>query len=526
MKIYSCIVTVITLIIIPYGCESFLEEKPLDTISPENFYQTPSDAIASVNGIYDPISRLYRANIMRIDEVPSDDVYPGLNAGAQYHRLDQYTFDPQNYFVEWTWLENYKIVARANAAIHYIPDIEMEDDLKYRLIGEAKFLRALCYFKLVQYYGDIPLITEPFTTLDGLEVPRNPADQVYDQVIEDLEFAVEHLPVNYNNLPQGNNLGRATLGAAQTLLAKVYLTRGCMDDHAQTGDFEKAASYCLDVINSGEYDLEENYEDIFRVDNQLTNSEIIFAWWAVEGTSQEGSEFSRSLLPRTFNNRVINGEGRSFFLPELEAWECYTIGDIRRDVNILWGEQGHIINYIDYYGDTIWQDFNGDSLDLKVFSPHIWKYKDFNAPSTVHDNVNFPILRYADVLLMYVEALNYIHDGPTTEACEYINMIRKRARNPAVDEDGLPIYWFALPDYEPGQFANAGEFLEAIMDERRWELMFEAHRRLDLVRWGILIEVLRTKGIENIGDHHLLFPVPQQEMDVNRQLVQNSGYNN
>jgi hypothetical protein len=142
----------------------------------------------------------------------------------------------------------------------------------------------------------------------------------------------------------------------------------------------------------------------------------------------------------------------------------------------------------------------------------------------VNDNVNFPILRFADILLVYVEALNYINNGPTAEACEYINMIRERARNKALDEDGLPVYWFALPDYSPKQFSNAEEFLEAIMNERRWELMFEAQRRSDLVRWDKLVEVLRMKGIENIKDHHILYPVPQQEMDVNPSLNQNTGY--
>jgi hypothetical protein len=519
------IVISLSLLIIITGCEKFLEEKPLDTLSPENFYKTSSDAIASVNGIYDVLRVLYRSNIMRMDEVPSDDVYPGLTADPWYHRLDQYTFDPENETIIWTWRENYRGIARANAALYYIPQIEMDESLKYRLLGETKFLRALFYFKLVQYYGDIPLVTQVFTTLDGLNVPRDSSALIYEQVIEDLEFAAEYLPLNYNGLPPENNLGRATSGAAKALLAKVYLTRGCMENLNQPVDFENAALYALEVIESGEYSLESNYEDVFFVDNQLTNKEVIFAWWAMEGTNQEGSEFTRSLLPRTFANKVINGEGRSFFLPEKEAWSSYTIGDIRRDVNILWGEPGHYINYIDYYGDTIWTDFNGDSLNIKIDYPHIWKYKDFNSQSSVNDNVNFPILRYADVLLMHTEALNYIHNGPTVEACEYINRVRERARNKAIDEDGLPIYWFSLPDYSPDQFSNAEEFLEAIMDERRWELMFEAHRWTDLVRWGKLIEVLKEAGIEHIQDHHTLYPIPQQEMDVNPALTQNTGYN-
>lgn len=509
------------------SCEDILREEPKSSISVENFFRSEDDALAAANGMYDVLRYMYRSYVFRMDEVPSDDVLPGPQAAADEHSMEDYIFDPENRAFIITWQYHFWGITRANSIIQNVPGINMEEEIKNRILGEANFFRAFCYFKLVRYFGEVPVITRVFDDLESLDVPRDPIADVYRQIIEDLQYAETNLPATY----PASGFGRATSGAAKTLLVKVYLTRAALDPSVSGStpeiDYQLAANKAKEVIDAGNYMLEPKYADIFDINKKYTQREVIFAWDALGGLgigSGEGGEYTRSLLPRTFSDIILNGPGRFYYQPEPETYYMYEIGDDRRDVNLLFGETGHRINFINLNGDTLWLDKNGDSINVKVEAPHIWKYKDFDAEYSGDDGNLFPILRYADVLLMYAEALNEINNGPTQEALDAINQVRERARNKQVDEEGIPLFWGHLPDYTMEDFGNKGEFLNAIIDERRWELAFEGHRRLDLLRWGKLIETLKEKGNQNIQEHHTLFPVPQQERDANPMLSQNPGY--
>ncbi|MFN7119616.1 MAG: RagB/SusD family nutrient uptake outer membrane protein [Saprospiraceae bacterium] len=459
-----------------------LEEDPPSNLAPTNFYTSGSDAIAAVSAVYDIFNQIgdQSRNLIIMGDIPSDDANP-LPINADRVQISNFQTAPTNGVVLQSWQVLYQGVNRANTAIERIPNIAMDAKLQARLIGEAKFMRAVYYFYLVRWYGGVPLMLTETVSLDaGKDVARASAEEVYAQIIKDLTEAEAVLPEIYT----GADLGRATAGAVKAMLAKVYLT---------IKDFTKARDKAQEVITNAakyKYGLFSTYAEVFAVSNK-NGKEGVFEMQFVGGGVGQGNGM---ITYFAIENSPVTGRGFGSFFPTAELYNSYAPGDKRKEL--------YINSYVNNAGQTI------------TTYPHFNKYVDPAARAFPEGNNNFPIIRYADVLLMFAEASNEV-TGPSAQAIEYVNQIRRRAF-------GFPLDAPSSADLSTG--LSQEEFRNKIYEERRWEFTAEGQRWFDLVRTGRLVNVLKTKGKTNVAEKHNLFPIPQREIDLNPKLQQNPGY--
>ena len=244
--------TLLTFLSVFSSC-SFLDEKPTDRLVVDNFYSSAKDAQAAVDAIYAQLNTIYQRLMYLLADLPTDDMKNGLGMPNPFlQNLEYLRIDSQNTFVRDMWVNCYAGISRANAAIENIPKITMDEVLKNRLIGEAKFMRALYYFNLVRFFGDVPLITKLEIINDAMG-PRIPKEQIYQLIITDLSFAETNLPLRKDYTSKEE--GRVTKGAAKILLGKVYLTKA---------EFAKAKDKLAEVVeneNTYGYGLQSNYAD-------------------------------------------------------------------------------------------------------------------------------------------------------------------------------------------------------------------------------------------------------------------------
>ncbi|MBK7098758.1 MAG: RagB/SusD family nutrient uptake outer membrane protein [Sphingobacteriales bacterium] len=473
------------------SCKKFLTENPKDLVTIDNYYKTEQDAISAVNSIYSYLNStstgstagVYHSTFWVAVGLASDELLNNQYAAPQFDQLANFTYTADNSALKEIWAMHYKTIAIANIAIGRIPPINMTSDLKNRLIGEAKFLRGLMYFNMIRMFKSIPLIVEENAPL----YPQSSdADAIYTQIINDLKDAITVLPLSY---PIGNGRGRATKGAAQSLLAKVYLT---------TKQWEAAAASAKGVIDSRQYELWDDYKNVFLLSSRGgkesvfsvgfgdANGAIIF--WEV------GQFLVRLLPPDLSVEGVQNAQG--WQIPTMYLYNSYDVNDRRRAVTFI-------------------TEVKNTDGSVKQIRPYIQKYWDRVAePKGNQTSNDFPVIRYADVLLMYAEAIN--EQNNTQEAMKYINIIRKRARFNG------SIYVNTLPDYTN---LNQQQLRDALIKERMYEFVGEGQRWFDLVRFGKLeSQVPLAKPGITPTSKNLLFPLPQYEIDLNKNLIQNAGY--
>ncbi|MEP6736037.1 MAG: RagB/SusD family nutrient uptake outer membrane protein [Chryseolinea sp.] len=463
------------LLSLPSCSEEFLDLAPISSANANTFYKTSSDMVLAINGAYDALQLpgQYGAYFV-VSEIPSDDTAPPLSGSiTNQDEFDKFYLRTTNPLLAERWGDAYIGIYRSNAVIDRIPTVEMDEALKDRIIGEAKFLRALMYFNLVRVFGDVPLVLKEITdTNEGYTYGRTPVSQVYDQIIMDLLDAESLLPQIYT----GRNVGRATSGAAKALLGKVYLTLNKYSDAAAK------LNEVVDLENAGVYGLLLNYADVFQPANK-NGKETVFSVQYKKGNLGEGSGFANLYAPQVSGNAVILFSGDGNNRPTADIENAYEEGDIRKNVsmaNSYLNEQGVVVDF--YY--------------VKKFA---------DTPVVKYDSEdNWPVIRFADVLLMYAEALN--ETGKTQEALALLNRIRDRAQLP---DKGL---------------LTQQETRVALEQERRVELAFEGHRWFDLVRTGRALEVLNSKAqalsiATVLTEKNLIFPVPQSQIDVNPQLI-------
>ena len=458
--------------------DQFLDLSPIAQANSNTFYKTASDIIIALNGAYGALQFNGQYGQYYIfAEVPSDDTTPVLSGSVtDQDEFDKFYLRTTNPFLAARWSDGYRGIYRTNTVIGRIGGVTMDETLKKRLTGEAQFLRALMYFNLVRAFGDVPLVLkEIIDPSEGYEYSRAPVAEVYTQIIKDLTDAEGVLPERYT----GADVGRVTRGAAKSLLGKVYLTQR---------RYAEAAAKLKEVIDANTYDLLPNYADLFRPANK-NNRESVFEVQYKKGSIGEGSNFSNVYAPENSGNAVIQfgGGGNNRPTPDLEA--AYEAGDPRRSLSFASSYVNAAGNKVDYY--------------------FIRKYAD--TPTTNGDaEDNFYVLRYADVLLMYAEALN--ETGKPDEALPFLNRVRRRV---------------GLADKTALSQADARLSIE---QERRVELAFEGHRWFDLVRTGRALPVLQAKaasiGIKaNLTESNLVFPIPQSQIDINpTKIDQNAGY--
>ncbi len=464
------------------GCESYLDEEPIDFLSEEQFYQTEDDAIAVVNAAYEPFATngYYGSQFFVQVEMKAEYCLGrGSHQPPGVYELDSRNTDR----IAGIWRLAYLSINRANAAIARIPAIEISEDLKTRTLAEAHFVRALNYFNLVRLWGAVPLQEEEIDAIVDFSFPRAPVNAIYELIVEDLQIAEAGLKLKSEQTAP-TELFRATVGAAQLLLADVYLT---------LERYEEAQQKAEAVIASGEYSLESELSDVYDV-NRETSSEDVFSikFARIEGLG--------SLLPVFTHNvnagyssagfRTILGNTNSF----LSTWDA---DDRRRNLNLYSTPE--------------------DSAFLTASEPILFKkYIDREAQGD-HGN-DFPVYRYPYALYVHAEAELRSSGSLSAQGLEYINMVRRRAYGRDINTPDVSV------DFAAG--LSSEEYLDIIFDERGKEFLLEDKRWFDMLRYNRVEALLIASGFE-YNPRVLLWPIPQEEIDNNEALTQadqNPGY--
>ena len=492
------------------ACSDFLTELPVTMVAKESFYKTESDFEQANIGIYQMLRGLYGAGAANygawmMGEMRSDNTTYQFNHGNRGYSDREYVAifldDANGGAVATKYNNTYYMIQRANQVIQFIEDAAISKAAHDNYKGQALFLRALGYFDLVQYFGDVPLVTVAPTTYEQAMVGRTPAAEVYEQIIADAKEAAELLPA-----AGSQKKGFANAGSAWMLLGNVYVVL------KQWEEAEKA------LLNVKGFSLMGNYADIFDPAHK-NNAESIFEiqYWD-DRTAGQQSDFAYNFLPILANPGVIEGfpsgdantyGGWNVPTPDLVA--AYEEGDLRKEASI---------------GFYTYSDEDGNYGGLTI--PYAKKYV-HGAVQAGYCNEDFPVYRYAETLLLLAEAVNE-QGGRSTEALAYLNQIHAHPRT------GL----------NPLTATDQATLRQLIQDERRIELAFENKRWLDLVRSGKAVEVMSafgarvkanpekyyyTKGVApapdsyNVTENRVLFPIPQREIRLQPDVMtQNPGY--
>lgn len=518
------------------SCKKFLNTKPTDSLTPTDYYSSETKLLGALAGVYDKLGSSYLYGDYMFSELDActDDSYYARSATTT--GVPVYNFDFTNDRIRGLWQDCYIGIERANQLIANINIASIDENKRAIILGEAKFLRGYYYFLLVTRFGDVPLRLEPVISPNNTDLERTPIKDVYNQILTDMKDAESALPAS----SVIGHSSRVSKTVAQGILARVCLTMAGypLNDNSK---YSEALDWAKKVQTSGEHALNTTFN------SALTNSaysqifinhaqdiyDVKESMWEVEfkgnngadgytETGRVGNTMGITMTSTTFQNDTgycygfIKGTGRLYNL--------YGAGDQRRDwalttytYNATTGARVAITGTTNAYG----RDAAKWRRSYELLRP---KNKNWSP-------VNFPLLRYADVLLMLAEAENQVN-GPTAVAYDAINMVRRRGY-------GFPVAASnAISDITPGLSQLA--FQKTIEDERSRELCFEALRRPDLVRWGKFVAAMNAIGIDqatnggsftyaglggkNVADKHLLYPIPSGEMALNKKMVQNPGW--
>ncbi|WP_339905044.1 RagB/SusD family nutrient uptake outer membrane protein [uncultured Cyclobacterium sp.] len=480
--------------------DEFLNKTDPTVLVSDNFYQTETQLVQAVNGVYGQL-RPWHLSQWQYTEFISDNTTLHFNPGNRgngpsLEALEFWQYNPATSNITNLYNSTYGIMVNVNTSLSKLPESNASDAIKNRSEGELKMIRAYLYFHLVQHFGDVIVITEPVSSpSEAFEYNRSPVETVYQQILSDLNDAVALLPSSYG----ADDIGRVTKGAALSLLGKVHLTR---KNYAEAID-------ALTQVTSLGYDLLQDYGAVFDPQNKNHQESIWDIQYQGDNQFGVGSNFIYTFAPRESVGAVIDfpgQDGGGWNTPTNEIIALYEEGDLRKEVSLKEG----------------YTSLEGTYIAV----PYINK---FHHPHSIRGvtNDNWPVIRYADVLLMLAESINEV-EGPTGTALGYLNEIRDRA--------GL----------EPLNGLGKDEFREVILNERRIELAFENHRWFDLKRTKTeseLVNMLNAYGLRERANpttsregipfsnndfifeaHEILFPIPQDQMRINSSLVQNPGY--
>lgn len=479
------------------GCKKYITKNIVGQYPESEFYTTQAQALLAINAAYQPLG-FTTANNNRLwvfGDVASDDAAKGGQPGdqADIDFIDQFNVNSTNGNLASIWTLLYDGVTRCNLVLNKVPPIQMDKNLQLRILGEAKFLRAYYYFELTNIFGDVPIVLVPLNP-DQLQIPQSTVQQIFETVIEpDLTDAVGKLPETFS----GVDVGRATSGAANALLAKAYLFQGKWDS---------AATGAAKVINSNLYDLMPVYTQNFN-QNFKNNKESVFAVQHLTGQDPKlGSELNQFFAPFIDGGYYFNAPTQNF-VDEFEKTSA-GIADPRLDYTVGRDSMPWFNNRV---FDKTWSPSTG-YLTRKHQQPLS------EVTSKSDGNLNYIAIRYADVLLWYAEALN--ESNHSADALIPLNKVRKRARESYLYDSTLAGY----PNIPTGllpDITSSAQFdvRKAIQHERRVELGFEFHRYFDMIRWGkdYATQALSDKPNFNY-DINKHFPIPQIERDRNKAL--------
>lgn len=485
------------------GCDSYLEEEPKAITSPDTFFKTIEEFELAIVGLYDTWGQDYlhgSIGLYRFTENGADIVGPNRNFGQveqiMSYSLSESTIDA----VYWnsgapkTWQGLYSIILNSNTILS---KLELNDVIsqanKDVIEAETLFHRAYAYYYLTNLWGDVPYYRENLPISEIQALPRTDKKTIRDEILVDLQKAQVSLPSSINS----DNFGKVSKWVAATVMVKIYLIQN---------KWQQARDKSLEIINDSPHKLLDEYASVFRLDNEY-NEEII---WSIDFAKDvHGNNWVDHFTPRirdepkestkkaelsaalTARNEGFTGYGLAIALPDFV--KKFPLDDLRRASNITTEYLGYELNF--------------------PYMPKRWNLDQINSPRGNHAD-NKLIFRLADVYLMAAEAENELN-GPTS-AYQYINKVRERAFEPDQPLSGL----------------SKDDFRLAMYDERKWELAAEGERRMDLIRWGILLDVVKKTEYRvydpapNIKPHHVLLPIPTEEFILNPALLESDPTNN
>ncbi len=489
-----------------FSCSDFLEEDNQSSLNPNSFYKTGTHAESALNAVYATTRDVFggfsggNSSNWHLLEAVSGQSVNNSSSNPDLNSLASLSYTSDLIHARSVWAGIYKLVGNANMVIENVPAIFMSEERKKQILGEAYFLRAWAYFNAVRIWGDVPLITTPVGTgSDNFYPKRTDQSVVYDQIISDLKFS------ETSGLSGTESNGRVSLAAVKSLLAKVYLTMAGYPLN-KTEYYTDAATKAKEVMNIPSLGLFDTYGEISLESNENTVEHIFSIQYA---PNVSANYESLSFLPQK-NITKGGAVGWQTNLPETNFYNSFESGDLRKVNREGWF-------YTDYFvGGT------GALTDLG--GPHI--FKAFNVANFGSDTVdgnglgdflNFSVIRFAEVLLIYAEASNEV-SGPTAAAIDAVKMVRDRA--------GLTTPTTLSKD----------AFREMVWKERWHELCYERKAWFDMVRLRKAFNSVTGDFDDFVGhtilssnkalqEKHLLFPIPDLERGNNPNLTQNSGYN-
>ncbi len=480
-----------------WSCGDFLDEVDKSNFTLENYFTRPEHATSVVNSIYESLRPITQSGFnggpwMMLEFATGlADTELGQAQNSLFVR--SLINNSDNAYGQTYWTSFYRGIANANLAIAKIPEIEMDNSTQNRLLGEARFLRAYYYYSLVRIFGEIPLITIPID-LSSPEMYPDPASvaEIYAQIVEDLTIA-ETL-----GLPYKDTAGRVSMGAVKTMLSSVYLTMAGYPLQAGDQYYQLAAEKAQEVMQSGEFALFDSYNSLHNVEDKNQGEHIFMAQFAAFIMP---STWQVSIIPYNRGISAYNDETGGIFANR-DFVRAFEEGDRRAEEKEF------------FYTEFSRRSDRNSILQLGDY--YLYKLFDEEAQlETTSSGLNWKIYRYAEVLLTYAEAANEAF-GPTAEAYEAVNQIRRRANLP--DLEGL----------------SQDQLREAIWKERWVELCYENKTWYDMVRLRKAYNVLENRFEDYVGhqfsygptvtERELLFPIPTAEVRNNDKLTQNPGY--
>ncbi len=488
------------------SCEDALDQTPISNLGSNGFYRNADDFNLAIAGAYSSL-RTYPQRHFDLFEVRSDNIYSPGSVGRDHNNINNFVTTLETSSVLGShWNATYAGIVRSNTVLEQISEDLIGDVMLFnQYSGEARFLRALYYFDLVRAFGGVPLVDRPLSPEEALEIGRSTPSEIYDVlIVPDLLSAIDQLPDTY----AAEDMGRATSWAARALLARVYLTRsgpdyGIAGPGLGVDEYEEALTLLDEIIANGPFGWVTDYASIFAYNNE-NNPDIVFDVQLISGGQGAGSEYPALQYPQGFGaamgfpyNGGTSPDGdKEVSVDLVNAYDTTNVTDLRRVVFML-----------DGWMDPITSAF--------VPTPFVSKFLDVSAALGNADRfdfgINFPIIRYTDVLLMRAEALLQT-GGSQAEVDQVVNEVRTRAGIPSV--------------------ANVN--YEELMEERRREFAGEGLRWHDLVRSGLVkttmdewLPVADTQDQmpESLDINFVIYPVPFNQIDVKLGLYdQNPGY--